>query len=468
MISFNLPSSAVSKHKKGFAWSGKGSNAHWSYKIVELIIFAAVVPAIGYLFFPQDPVGMNAGFPWFIIPPVVFAARYGGIWGFCCAVVSAAALAYPFGAYAAQQTQLIALAVGTIILSIVVGDYATKGKKESAQESAENHYLRHRIKEFSKDYHILKVSHGQLEEFMAGRRLSVRQALQQLKPLMSDDSGDEISAGNELMAIFAQFGAVQVAGLYGVKSTNRINPQPISTHGDMPELPLFDPLLKLAVDSHQLVSVKLESQASETVESQLLAVVPIVDSHDHLHGVLAIKDMHFMAFQQENLNVLSLLGSYIGDMLTRSRSVGESRSGWFLAELDNALRFANTNKVQSTLLAVKLHQSDQTQLVADFLGSNIRSLDSSWQPHSPTGDSTVLILMPLMNEAQGKAYLQRVAKKLFDEHKIELNNLTAEARMKQIRKKDTRETCMAFINQMTGVQETKEKTKTSRWRKRVA
>ncbi len=468
MISFNLPSVAVSKHKKGFAWSGKGSNAHWSYKIIEMIVFAAIVPAIGFLFFIDDPVGMNAGFPWFIIPPVVFAARYGGIWGFCCAVLSAAALAYPFTAYAAQQTQLIALAVGTVILSIVVGDYATRSKKDSAQESAENHYLRHRIKEFSKDYHILKVSHGQLEEFMAGRRMSVRQALQQLKPLMSDDSGDEISAGNELMAIFAQFGAVQVAGLYGIKSRNRINPQPIATHGNMPELPLFDPLLKLAVESQQLVSVKLQAQADETVESQLLAVVPIVDSHDHLHGVLAIKDMHFMAFQQENLNVLSLLGSYIGDMLTRARSVGESRSGWFMAELDNALRFANTNQVQSTLMAVKLKTTDQTQLVADFLGSNIRSLDSSWQPHSPAGERTVLILMPLMNESQGKAYLQRVAKKLFDEHKIELNNVTEEARMKQIRKKDTRETCMAFINQMTGVQEAKEKPKTSRWRKRVA
>ena len=468
MISFNLPSVAVSNHKKGFSWAGKGSNVPWSYKVIEMIIFAAIVPVIGALFFNKDPVGMNAGFPWIIIPPVVFAARYGGLWGFCCAVLSTAALAYPFTAYAAQQSQLIALAVGTVILSIVVGDYATRSKKESAQESAENHYLRHRIKEFSKDYHILKVSHGQLEEFMAGRRLSVRQALQQLKPLMSDDSGDETSAGNELMGIFAHFGAVQVAGLYGMNSRNRINPQPIATHGGMPELPLFDPLLKLAVESQQLVSVKLQAKADETVESQLLAVVPIVDSHDHLHGVLAIKDMHFMAFQQENLNVLSLLGSYVGDMLTRARSVGESRSGWFMAELDNALRFANTNQVQSTLVALKLKPTLRTQLVADFLSSNIRSLDSSWQPHSPTGEPTVFILMPLMDEAQCKAYLQRVAKSLFDEHQIELNNVTEEARMKQIGKKDTRESCMAFINQITGVRAAKEQPKTSRWRKRVA
>lgn len=468
MISFNLPSSAVKKHKKGFSWSGSGHNKRWTHKVIELAIFAAVVPSIGYLFFSHDPVGMNAGFPWFIIPPVVFAARYGALWGFLCALASAAVLAYPFAAYAGEMSHLIALGVGTTILSIVVGDYSTAGKKQSAQEFAENQYLRHRLKEFSKDYHILKVSHGQLEEFMAGQRLSVRQALQQLKPLLTTNNNEELQAGSELMAVFAQFGAVQVAGLYGIKSRDRINPRPVATHGNMPELQLFDPLLKLAIESHQLISVKLEAQANETVESQLLAVVPIVDSHDHLHGVLAIKDMHFMAFQQENLNVLALLGSYIGDMLTRSKSVGESRSGWFLAELDNAVRFATTNRVQSALLAIKLKNTDQTQLVADFLGSNIRSLDSSWQPHSATGNNTVVILMPLMNEDQCNAYLQRIAKKLFDEQNIELNNVASEVRMKQIKKRDTRETCLKFINNMTGGTEGDKPKKSKGWLKRVA
>ena len=129
------------------------------------------------------------------------------------------------------------------------------------------------------------------------------------------------------MAVFAQYGAVQIAGLYGIKSRDRIDPQPIASHGDMPELNLFDPLVKLAIENKQLVSVKLEAQANDIAESDLLAVVPIVDSHNHLHGILAIKDMHFMAFQQENLNVLALLGSYVADMLTRSKSSGESQSG---------------------------------------------------------------------------------------------------------------------------------------------
>jgi len=450
MLSFNLPSSAVKKHKKGFSWLDTGPDKKWSHKFIELVVFSLIVPVIGFFFFKNDPVGMNSGFPWIVMPAVLFAARYGSVWGFVCGVASAATLAYPWQAYADQTSALIALAVGTIIMSILVGDFASAGKKQSAQESAENKYLRHRLKEFSKDYHVLKVSHGQLEEFMAGNRISVRQALQQLKPMLTSNTSNEIKAGTELMAVFAQFGAVQVAGLYGTKDHDRLDPKPIATHGGMPELNLFDPLVKLAIESKQLVSVKLHAQETETVESDLLAAVPIVDSHGYLHGVLAIKDMHFMAFQQENLNVLSLLGSYVGDMLTRSKSEGESRSGWFMAELSNAVRFARQNSVSSCILAIRITPGDKTQFVMDFLSANIRSLDSAWQPEQSENQSTMVFLLPLMNEVQSQAFLQRVSKKLYDEASIDLASMTEVVSAKQIKKRDTEETCIKFINKVAG------------------
>jgi len=456
MLSFNLPSSAVKKHKKSFSWLDAGPEKRWSSKVIELIVFVSIVPVIGYFFFKHDPVGMNAGFPWLVLPPAIFAARYGSLWGFICALASTATLAaYPWQAYVGQTSSIIALSVGMILMCILVGDFASSGKKRSVQESAENKYLRHRIKEFSKDYHVLKVSHGQLEEFMAGKRLSVRQALQQLKPMLSSNTSNEITAGSELMAVFAQYGAVQVAGLYGTNDQGRIDANPIAVHGGMPQLSLFDPLIKLAVDSKQLVSIKLQAQENETVESELLAVVPIVDSHDHLHGVLAISDMHFMAFQQENLNVLSLLGSYIGDMLTRSKGHGESRSSWFRAELANALKFARVNKVPSCLLALRLSNNVKTQFVIDFLSNSMRSLDSSWQPDMAETNNTVVFLLPLMTETQGRGFLQRVSKKLFDETNLDLAAMTEVVSTKQLKKKDSEETCITFVNKVAGYTDAK-------------
>jgi len=290
--------------------------------------------------------------------------------------------------------------------------------------------------------------------------------------MLTSNTSNEIKAGAELMAVFAQFGAVQVAGLYGTKDHDRLDPKPIATHGGMPELNLFDPLIKLAIESKQLVSVKLHAQETETVESDLLAVVPIVDSHGYLHGVLAIKDMHFMAFQQENLNVLSLLGSYVGDMLTRSKSEGESRSGWFMAELSNAVRFARQNSVSSCILAIRTTPGDKTQFVMDFLSSNIRSLDSAWQPDQSENQSTMVFLLPLMNEAQAQAFLQRVSKKLYDEASIDLAAMTEVVSAKQIKKRDTEESCVKFVNKVAGFskKESEKKSGLKLWgkRKRVA
>ncbi len=418
-------------------------------KLVELFVFALTAPFLGSLLFSSDPLGINAGFPWAAAVPIVFAARYGSLWGFSCSLVSALAFMSLSAAYAGQQTALIALALGTVALCVLVGDAASSWRQRSQQADAENQYLRHRLKEFSNDYHVLKVSHGQLEEFMAGQRMSLRQALQQLKPVFSYNN-EGIEAGAELMAIFAQFCSVQVAGLYAMRNETQIDGRPVATHGNMGDLPVFDRLLRLAVEEKQLVSVKLESHATDHHEGGLLAVVPIVDSQQQLHGVLAVRDMHFMAFQQENLNILALLGGYVGDMLARSRGLANSRTAWFLAELDTALRFASSHNVQSSLLCLQFERAEYVEEVATMVSTNIRSLDSSWMPETKNGRTTVVILLPLISEKDCNAYLRRIGSSVRDEFSLELQDLLYDVDTKQITSNDNRETCLNFINNSTG------------------
>lgn len=419
-------------------------------KVVELIAFAVIGPVVGLLLFSGDPLGLNSGFPWACATPVVFAARYGSSWGAACAAVAAAAFILIGGTvYGAQSASLLSLVVGTLIMCVLIGDAASAWRSRSGNAEAENEYLRHRLKEFSNDYHVLKVSHGQLEEFMAGQRLSLRQALQQAKPMLSA-SADGLQAGSELMAIFAQFCSVQVAGLYAMQPNGEVDATPIALHGNMGQLPLKDRLLSIAIEERELVSVKLESHASDTHGSGLLAVVPIVDSQGHLHGILAVRDMHFMAFQQENLNILALLGGYVGDMLTRSRGTAQSRTGWFLAELDTVLRFARTNSVTSSLLCLEFEKTPQVDEVAEMVSTNIRSLDSSWLPETKDGRTIVVILLPLIAAAQCDAYLRRIGQSVRDDFDLELQDLLADITTMQISQFDTRETCVSFINEKTG------------------
>jgi len=156
-----------------------------------------------------------------------------------------------------------------------------------------------------------------------------------------------------------------------------------------------------------------------------------------------------MAFQQENLNVLALMGSYIGDMLSRSQGQGQSQNEWFIAELKNAVRFAQTNNVQSSLLVMKMKNTDLTQPTIDWLSENLRSLDSAWQPNAVNGGTSVVILLPLMKPAQTEAYLQRAAKKMFEDTRIDLSGMTEVVSTRQIKKRDTKESCLAFIEKVT-------------------
>ena len=417
-------------------------------RVIEMIVFALAAPVAGMLLFAGDPLGINSGFPWAVIGPIIFAARYGVTWGAGCALVAIIAMLYPHNAYEGQFALTVAMAVGTLVLSIIVGDASSNWRQRAGQASAENQYLRHRLKEFSNDYHVLKVSHGQLEEYMAGQKLSLRHALQQLKPVLSTNKNG-MEAGAELMAVFSQFCSVQVAGLYAMKNEKLVDPNAVAIHGNMGELPLFDSLLKVALKEGKLVSVKLEALAEDKHQEGLLAVVPIIDSNDNVHGVLAIRDMHFMAFQQENLNLLSLLGGYIGDMLSRSRGLANSRGAWFMAEVETALRFARTNSVKSSLLCMRLRKFDGSEAVAEYIRTNLRSLDASWQPKTRDGGELIVILLPLITQSQAEGYLGRVSENIQKQFGVGLDKVVTQCRVLQVDKTVNRADCVAFIQNKT-------------------
>jgi len=342
------------------------------------------------------------------------------------------------------------MSVGTLCLCLIVGASIDRWRSKSFQSDAENAYLRHRLKEFSNDYHVLKVSHGHLEEFMAGQRLSLRSALQALTPVFKS-SPEGIKAGSELMAVFAQFCSVQVAGIYPMKSDTVVDSTPIATHGEMVELRELDPLVREAVQKRKLVSVRLEDAGVDTTDESLLAVVPITDSSDRIHGVLAIRDMHFMAFQQENLNVLALLGGYFGDLLSRSEGKDGSRTNWFLSELDSALRFCRSHSVVSTLVCLRLKDTKEAKAVAHWMSTDIRSLDRSWVLPSKSDGPTVSILLPLQSKQQSTDYLRRVASDLLKKHDIALPSVLEELDMMELTSSDTRASCLAFVNRISSL-----------------
>ena len=413
-------------------------------RIVELITFAWLLPIAGLVIFPDNPIGLESGFPWIIAGPVIFAARYGSAWGALCSLLAAVLFLIPFPAYTSMAADLSVLTIGTLFISVVVGDTANTWRRKSQKLKAENQYLKHRFKEFSTDYHVLKVSHGLLEEHMAGQRLSLREALQQLKTLLKS-SPDDSQIGKDLMAVFSHFCSIQVAGLYTISDGNSVKTEPVATHGRMVELPLFDPLLKAAIDTREVASIKLEVLAEKHLSSSLLAVVPLVGSDGHLHGVLAIKDMHFMAFQQRNLNLLALLGYYVGNQLSRTHSAALSQFDFFYAELETALRFAHTQGTESVLLCLRFGNHPEVEKIAEFVNLAIRGLDASLLLTGDDNTPVLSLLLPLMSESSGIKFMQRINTAVDEEFGIPLQDVLAGSALHEIDSAESLASCLKHL-----------------------
>ncbi len=422
---------------------GALSTVRWprAQMLVELALFAGLMPLVGLLLFPADPLGIDHGFLWAVLGPLLFAARYGVAPGFACAVVACGLFFLIDSNTASVQV------VATVFGAVLIGELASNWRQRALRAEAQGAYLKHRLKEFSNEYHVLKLSHGQLEAHLAGQRMSLRGALQKLRPaLVTRDASRE--ASEELMAVFAQFCSVQVAGLYLLSSDTVIDPEPLAVLGGMGQLPRFDPLLRLALAERELVSLKIDSEDKVINSDGLLAVAPIVDSAGRVHAVLAVQDMHFMAFQQDNLDKLALLAASIGDRIAHNGRLDEGPAEHFFAEVDTALRFVSSHSVDASLLVARLPKTEQGEIVAEALSSDLRSLDCGWRVPSLQSEEDsllVAVLMPLTNRASAGEWINRLAETLGSEHDIDLVDQLLSMRCLELNSRTTRRQCLDFI-----------------------
>ncbi len=431
-------------------WLKTSDRRNLTVRVLEMFVFAWLIPLAGFWLFPENPLGLTSGFPWSAAGPIIFAARYGSGWGLACALSAASAIAFQALPSGTASSSVVHLSLGTLIVSIIVGDVATAWRRRSLQAEVRHAALSERLERFAVDYHLLKVSHGQLERYLAGQRGSLRQTMQELQRQIRDNTSKP-AIGQELLAMFAQFCSVQVAGLYLVRADNTPNSSPVATLGDMGALPTFDPLLRHSIASGDVASIKAGALARDQYHPELLAVVPIKDIHGKLYAVLAVRDMHFIAFQQQNLNIMALLGICIGNTLSHKAYANGQQPEIFMTGLATALHIAHRHSLESTLLCMQLTDSDETTGLIDHVCSKVRSLDCVWPFKNARGTHCLCILLPLTDEGESEQYQERLAESVEQALGLNLPKFLLDISSKQIKPSDSENTCINFITSSFGV-----------------
>ena len=380
---------------------------------VETFLFGSAVPTVMLWFAAQGPWAPYA-LPILYLAPLLLGLRYGFAAGAAGAVLTAislvlVALLKPDAAFAVPRTQ----AIGLVLVGMVAGQASEIWATRIRRLSYLARYHQTRLEQFTSAYHLLEVSHAQLEQRVASGTRNLRNALERLKqrePLLKAQGGEPLGGiADELLDIMVEQGDLYTAAVYALNERSLLRFPALAKAGDAPELSVFNPLLRETLRTGMLTSVQAGSEAGY---EHVIAVVPLVDSSGHIHGVVVINDMPFLAVNPDTFGLLGVLGKHIGDILARlTRPLDEADNAASLRDsLQRHLIDARRHGIPSALLACRIADASRRELLVTHCGrsGSGRGLDQSWIAKDRQGRPVIFKLLPLTDKIGATTFIKRL------------------------------------------------------------
>lgn len=385
----------------------------WSVSGVygETFAIGFVVPMLMLWFAAQGPWAPYA-LPILYLAPLVLGLRYGFAVGAAAAVMTATSLVLvvllkPDAAFAMPRGQ----AIGLVLAGMVAGQASEIWAARIRRLGALARYHQMRLEQFTAAYHLLKISHAQLQQRVAGGSRNLRNALERLKqrePLLNAQGGEPLGGiAEELLDIMVEQGDLYTAAVYAINDRNLLRLPALATAGEAPALSVFNPLLRETMRTGMLTAVPA---SGESAHERVIAVVPLVDSGGRIHGVVVINDMPFLSVNEDTFGLLGVLGKHIGDILARlTRPINETDS---VASLRNSMQQhlvdARQHGIPAALLACRIVDASRRELLMAHCGRSGRGLDQSWIARDRQGHPVIFKLLPLTDEAGAATFAKRL------------------------------------------------------------
>ena len=397
----------------------KPSISYDSYSWVETFAVCLIVLFTGVLARPDDPFFTATGvFPWFILAPVLAAVRYGFSQSFCAALIILFANIMTVKISGRQEWALPGTySLGMFAIAMLVGEFRDIWSRKLVKLERSNEYRQARLDEFTKAYHVMKISHDRLEQENAGKSNSLVSALLDLQKNLS--VGDSLKEkAPAVLALLKQNGVLQLASLHLVVN-NEVSSQALASVGDVDSINTEDKLLKMAIKHKMVMSVSPETNEQHETENQ--ACVPLVDSDDVVHGMLVIKQMPFFSFNEHTLKLLAVLGGRIADILSANKTqkfVGDEQQYNFVRHLNRCLLDAKQYDVESTVLSIAATNPVTAHNYISSIQKEMRGLDSGFVSFDQDGNPCLMLLMPLTSPSGFASYMLRLEILLAQLHQV--------------------------------------------------
>jgi len=387
---------------------------------IETILITLALPLFGYLINKDDPFLLKHSFPWLIFAPLLPAMRYGFGHGFASSIIliSLIALGWRFELLSLNYFPA-GFVLGLLMLTMLVGEFTDMWLRLIGKQRVINQAQRKRLDEFTRNYQLLKVSHDRLENRLASSTNSLREALVNLKIKAKniDDKENVLKKVSvDILAMMADYSYVQSANILEIESDKLINSMPLATLGKFTLVDSFNPIIRKTIETRKLVSVNNEAYEDDDDpmnKSNLLAAAPIMDVDGYIWGIVAIHEMPFVAFHQENLQLIAVLCGHIGDLISHAEnrySYGDSKSAKFIHFLERTISDRKDFDIETILLVLTLPDNkDISHEIEILLLGQMRGLDRAWIQENADGRTVIFILMPLTSNIEFEGYKERIS-----------------------------------------------------------
>ncbi len=389
----------------------------------EAVALPVVVLLLGHWLRPSDPLGVAAGFPWSWFGPWLIAVRYGAGYGLFGVALYAAlwqlapGLMHP-GRPAVFPAEFF---LGGMLMTLVLGEFGAAFRNRQVLHREVVKDLTARLDRTKRRLFVVKEALSTLEQELTDRPMTLRDALLDLRRTFAFASGreplrlPEAQAGTApqrplpdpraFLQLLSQSCRLVEAGIFVRQFDGQTSRwQSVAALGrSLPALDPDDLLIARVLETEQSLHIAQEA-AGDGTHPWVFAAPLRLDEFDAVDALLAVHDMPFMSFEENNLQRLQVLCASYLDFSQLELGVEDVRSAWVQAPIGLQQEWAQLSELGRKF---KLHSycaiwSGQGRVSDDVLAefAGLQPVDSStWTLPGRGGKPALVVLLPLLSAA---------------------------------------------------------------------
>jgi len=392
----------------------------------ETAVFCLVFLYAGLHFRPADPFLLFSAYQVYI-PFALTLTLAGGTGAGLIALAFAGILAHFF--YTPYPYQPL---LWTALITLAAGEFKIYWDRKIHMYSEERDYFREKLRDLTRNFILLKMSHERLEKNYILRPVSIRSSLEEIRTMLLKE---ELPACQSLLDFLANFYGLESAALFIRRSTGggclppkkgivakalaKAIPTVPSCHweeaaktGLGTELDIKDPLIQLALAKRETAFFSV-SQLKNEDRSRYIAAVPYFDSaQGEPEAILAIKQIPFLQLNRDNLLTIALYLSFFMSEFVQTERFEAAAAAYpkldtsIFKELERLLKMRRDFGISSVLVRFQARYGAMSKDVASYIESEIRGFDLSY---SMCGEHcVVLVILPLTDFANASVFTDRI------------------------------------------------------------